>query len=452
MSIKCFNERVRLRNLHAQTFFDKKKLSNKLGLEYLHPGFTVRPLDNKYNNNIGRNFHDFAYDGVYLYAVAVTFPGIVYKIDPETVSIVTTLTLPNDGNHNGSYGIVYAFGYLWVTNQDPNWSVTKIDPVTMTEVANILIAEGSCHYGCTDGTNVYFVTRTSPSVLIVIDPTTDTYTTHTLAAGFNNARTVIYELGYLWSGSETSPSIIDRITVDTWAETTLTLPVTPLGGNCGYIYHLVSDGNNIFVVTARAAAPQPPTIYKISPANTFVKSTALPWAEFEGEPHYWCFDGKYLYHIFHRVPGKLIRVNPDELTWEALTFPAGDDNPHCCIYTGKRVWVGFDVNPGVLRGLVFGPSTPIVFDAGVTDTFPIDAVALNTINVTFSHPFDRTPFVLVCLQDLTATDAVFDLVDVSSITTTGCTLRADISTASVTGGATGRFSWIAIAKDLGAMI
>lgn len=449
MAINRFNKRTMLRNLHRESFFDKKGMSGRLGLERLF--FTPHVIHNRFYTNItGCNFRDLAWDGTYLYASASGFPGSVFKINPETGAF-SSLTLP--AGHNGTSGLVYDGEWLWVSSPaGATYYVDKIDTQTMTVLASIVIAEGGCNCGCFDGRNVFFVTYTSPGVVIKIDRVAETYTTHTLAAGNDLPRIIRYDGEYLFLVTNTRPAIVVRINPDFTGETSLSLGATPFGGNTGFAFDIISDGNNVFTITDCEGTTKPATICKVNiEAMSIIKKSALPLADFAPwavTPYYFTFDGKYIYCAIHApTPSYLLRFNPDDLSWDYFVFPTHYNTARVVLYNGRRVWTGFSTTPGRLVGLVFGPKATI-FDAGVTDTFAIDGVGLIQTAVTFNHPFDRTPFVMVWLQDLSATDPEFDFVDVTNITSTGCTLRADIRTASATPGATGKFGWLAINKEM----
>lgn len=445
-------EEVRLQDLNQVSFFDGRKRSCQLGLERLN--YECRPVVNLHNNNTGVKPHDFAWDGQYLYSVEPTSPGVVRRIDPITLAVVATLTLPADGDHNGSYGVVYAFGSLWVANAIANFSVTRVDPVTMTEIINILIPEGSCHYGCTDGANVYFVTFTNPSELIIIDPTTNAYTTLTLA-GFQDCRSVRYECGYLFTAEGTNGNRdIIRITPGTWAIASVPLGLNPMGFNCtGAMYDIGSDGNNIFVSNQAWGGNNPLSVHKIDPsgptviAETWIPRNIIDHPTLSYTVHYWAYDGKYIYGALYLTdhPAGLLKVNPDDLSWQILWFP--ENHPHVILWNGLRLYIGFDLTPGEIRAIAFGPMAT-TFACGITGTFPIDALGTQTIAVNYYQPFSIIPCVIVSLIDVTDNTAVITTVEAENVTTTTFDARALVHVAGA-GDSTAKFQWLAITKDLG---
>ncbi|MGC8673468.1 MAG: hypothetical protein ACP5TO_08255, partial [Thermoplasmata archaeon] len=79
-------------------------------------------------------------DGTYVYAGYFTAPGIVDKIDPSTMTLVSSFTAPS--GHNYVEALTYDGTYIYAGYDTGPGIVDKIDPSTMTLVSSFTAPSG----------------------------------------------------------------------------------------------------------------------------------------------------------------------------------------------------------------------------------------------------------------------------------------------------------------------
>jgi hypothetical protein len=122
------------------------------------------------------------HDGTYLYAgilpldgTPLQFTGIVYKIDPATMT--TLLTWQGAAGEHHVRDVVSDGTYIYVALGTSPGKVVKINPATMTTVAvwTGVTGQNSCRAICLAGTKLYAGLAISPAQVVEID--TDTMVT-----------------------------------------------------------------------------------------------------------------------------------------------------------------------------------------------------------------------------------------------------------------------------------
>ena len=103
--------------------------------------------------------------------------GEVYRIDPETAAVVTTI--PAGMGPSGELNVVAGSGYIWAPNQTAG-TIAKIDPATDTVVATIGVTPGTSYL--TFGFDALWAVSGKGESLQRIDPETNSVT-HTIALG-----------------------------------------------------------------------------------------------------------------------------------------------------------------------------------------------------------------------------------------------------------------------------
>ena len=102
------------------------------------------------------------YAGDYVYAGVNV--GDVYKIDPSTFEVIATYTI------GSAYSLAYDGTYLYV---GANGGVVKVNPSTMTAVADVVSPDSGIVYGLTY-IGTYLYAGTSNNHVYQIDPSTMT--------------------------------------------------------------------------------------------------------------------------------------------------------------------------------------------------------------------------------------------------------------------------------------
>ena len=151
------------------------------------------------------------FDGTYIYAGLYTSPARVIKIDPSTMTTISSWTPPGGENLCSAltFDGTYIYAGLWTLPA----KMYKINPSTMTTVASWTAPGGDnfCTSLTFDGTYIYAACNTVPARVIKIDPSTMTTISRWIgASGENTCWALTFDGTYIYAGLSTSPARIIR--------------------------------------------------------------------------------------------------------------------------------------------------------------------------------------------------------------------------------------------------
>lgn len=192
---------------------------------------------------------DYSHVAVGLGAVWVTSDrGTLYRIDPNSNRVVATIPVGGP-----IVGVATGGGYVWVTRPTEGiGELIRVDPAT-NRVSGAPIDAGPGPISALYGFGALWVTNSSPSSVVRVDPSTGTVST----MGFTGLAAAGY--GSLWASSDDSVVRVDPRTGRPAA--TLRVPRA----------HAVAVGEGRVWVLASAQSSSPTLFYP-------VKNTAALWA------------------------------------------------------------------------------------------------------------------------------------------------------------------------------
>jgi glutamine cyclotransferase len=118
----------------------------------------------------GTQHMGLAWDGTYLYSVSQSLtPKVVYQIDPQTGTVVNTITTAITAN---VLGCTYLNGSLWIQSF-ANGMTYEVDPTTGATLSSFMSPAGTSSRGlANDGTNLWIMD--APNAIAYLVTTTGT--------------------------------------------------------------------------------------------------------------------------------------------------------------------------------------------------------------------------------------------------------------------------------------
>jgi streptogramin lyase len=231
-------------------------------------------------------------------AIWVTGEGVIYRIDPATAQIVTTITIPGIGLKQSH--LATGAGAVWATGRDRGrFGVYRIDPRRNRVTAFIRLPPTPVVITVAYGQVWVNEPRAGPAVVFRIDPRTNLVSGPPIRVGTGGGW-MVASFGALWVTNADSNGSVSRINPATGTVTrTLTnIPeVTAAGagslwgtGNYGGIYRVdpatgrvtatIGRPKNAVHVTfwagsAWVSAEPPGTLNRVDPASNRIAGTAV---------------------------------------------------------------------------------------------------------------------------------------------------------------------------------
>ena len=151
------------------------------------------------------------FDGTYIYAGLNISPAKVIKIDPSTMTTVSSWT--GESGEDYCFSLTFDVTYIYAGLYTSPAKVIKIDPSTMTTVSVWTgeTGEDGCLVSTFDGTYIYVSLGASPAKVIKIDPSTMTTVsvwTGETDESWGNALT--FDGTYIYAGLVTYPAKVIR--------------------------------------------------------------------------------------------------------------------------------------------------------------------------------------------------------------------------------------------------
>jgi streptogramin lyase len=231
-------------------------------------------------------------------AIWVTGKGVIYRVDPATGQIVTTINVPGIGLKQSH--IATGAGAVWATGRDGGrFGVYRIDPQRNRVTAFIRLPPTPVVITVAYGQVWVNEPRAGPAVVFRIDPQTNRVSGPPIEVGTGGGW-MVAGFGALWVTNGDSNGSVSRINPATGTVTrTLTnIPqITAAGagslwgtGNYGGIYRVdpatgqitaIMGPKNAVTVTLWAgsawiSAEPPGTLIRVDPASNRIAGTAVP--------------------------------------------------------------------------------------------------------------------------------------------------------------------------------
>jgi streptogramin lyase len=232
-------------------------------------------------------------------AIWVTGQGVIYRVDPATAQIVTTITIPGIGIKQSH--IATGAGAVWATGRDRGrYGVYRIDPRRNRVTDFIRLPPTPVVITVAYGRVWVDEPRAGPAVVFRIDPRTNHVSGPPIEVGTGGGQ-MVAGFGALWVTNGDSNGSVSRINpaTSTVTRTLVNIPdVTAAGagslwgtGNHGGIVRVdpatgqvtatIRSLNNAVRVTfwagsAWVSAEPPGTLIRVDPASNQITSTAIP--------------------------------------------------------------------------------------------------------------------------------------------------------------------------------
>jgi DNA-binding beta-propeller fold protein YncE len=253
-----------------------------------------------------------------------------------------SLTL-NSGENNGG-SITFDGTYLYVVNKTLPTIITKINSSTMTRIGSLELEYGewTANSITFDGAYLYVANVTNPTIITKINPNTMTRIgSLTLNSGENNACTITFDGTYLYAVNSTYPT-----TIITKIDPSGMTRIGSLSLNSGEYnaWGVTFDGTYLYVVNQT----EPTIITKINP-RTMTRIGSLTLNSGENNAHAITFDGIYLYVVNLGNPTIITKVNPRTMTRiGSLTLNSGENNGCSVTFDGTYLYVANVTNPTII--------------------------------------------------------------------------------------------------------
>ncbi|MCK5601499.1 hypothetical protein KAR91_06515 [Candidatus Pacearchaeota archaeon] len=243
--------------------------------------------------NVGESFiYSLVLDNEYLYAGLQSSELVKIKLDSFTRdSVISTSGVVNSLSSDGTS--LYA-----CTSQSPA-KIDKIDINTFTLSSTLTLNAGEniILSSCVDDSYLYVGTLTAPGIIVKIK--LDSFTRDsalTLDVGENNSWSLFTIGSYLYVGLVISPGKVIKIDLETFTKIGfLTLSVNS-------IYSIISDGTYLY--TGSLASPS--KISKVSLA-TFTEVAVIVFDVGDNNNYSIFTDGTYIYSGLYVIPGRVNR-------------------------------------------------------------------------------------------------------------------------------------------------
>jgi len=230
-------------------------------------------------------------------SVWVIGDGVIYQVDPATVTIVATIPVPGTGEKLSD--IATGAGAVWVTREAPYFGVYRIDPRQGRVTSFVRLQPTPT--GIAVAYRRVWVTesRPGPAIVIRIDPRTNRVSGPPIRVGVSPGR-IVPGAGALWFASGTGNGWMSRINPATGVVTRIlanvenvdavgagSLWVTPIHGGIqrvdpvtGRVTATIPPRNAVRVIfwagSAWASTEQPSALVRIDPASGRIVGKAVP--------------------------------------------------------------------------------------------------------------------------------------------------------------------------------
>lgn len=296
--------------------------------------------------------HGFVMAGGKLFACTLTAPAKLIRFNNlEDLTDRTVLTFASDGFHDNASALVH------VTETDRLYvmfchasrtTISEVNPATMTSptdaISDTVNPAGTPNGGsiCSDGTNLYIVTLTSPSKVLKYRISDFALLTTATLTSRDLGHAILYD-GVSVFATGGSPNIwVAKI-----HPTDLTFTDAALPSGAVITDDLASDGDYLFA--GRETSPSAGKgLLRISKDTLAYESL---WSDLSAV-YALHFDGRYLWVGHGTSPGKLSRVDPQSGEVAVHTFATGENAANEIVSDGGRLFVTFYMSPAKVKRLV----------------------------------------------------------------------------------------------------
>jgi|GEM_PF-739522 len=190
-------------------------------LSFLENGLSV-VATYKMEGITSQGIQDLTWDGEYFWGIdggALVAQHYVVKIDPSTFKILSYFPAPNESwIADGSDGIAYGAGYLWVLNylDEVIYAVTRNGDIDYSKTIDISgVSSDVTSGGCWDGQFLWFIMWGSSSLkLCKVDINRKKVVSSIELFGYNTGCDLEYIDGYLWITAESTEGYYYFLRVD----------------------------------------------------------------------------------------------------------------------------------------------------------------------------------------------------------------------------------------------
>ncbi len=284
----------------------------------------------------------FVVVGGYAYVLTFTSPSQLIKIDLTNPSSRTTLAFDSDGNHDSGKDLQYssATGKLYTAFTT---LVVQIDPAAMTytDVVTGLNAYGSL---ITDATYLYVSTASQIVRRFLLSDFSAAGTVTIGDATFTQAQAMRLDSTKLFIAGTGNPIWVARIDLATFALDDAQHAQTGDNNACDDMALTASD-----VWTGAEAGAGNGIVLKISKADlTSITriNTGLTVAVFGIY-----YQGGYIWAVYNKSPGVLVRIDPTTLEIQEATFASGQNLPNEIQDDGTDMYFTFYMSPAKVCGV-----------------------------------------------------------------------------------------------------
>lgn len=350
-------------------------------------------------------------DGEFLYAGAVTFPGIVIRIDLDTFTRFDSLTL-NVGEDqirklvtDGTFLYAITFTQFGPPLIPPK--VVRINLETFTIVDELDLAPfvtNNTASAVLDGTFLYVGTDDSPGRVVKIDIRNFTVvSTLTFNAGENAARGLSIDGEFLYAVTIDSPGIVVKVDLGTFLEVA-SITLDPGEDSETIFVH----GKIIYISTFTI----PVILVKVD-IDTFTRIGAITLNASTAFSQGIFIDGTFVYVASATSPAQVTTVDISSFR-EVVTFalPVGADNPAEIFVDQTFLYIGNRTSPGQIFRKFIYPTNP----AHIRRIIQIDADT-STFATYFLRPENSTGVLLTSGAGAFTKGAFSEIIAASSITT-----------------------------------
>jgi hypothetical protein len=247
--------------------------------------------------------------------------GNMFRFAPGAGETASKFTL-NAGEEQLE-ALVSHGGYIWAAAATSPSKIIRFNPNDNSHTTTTLESDETSVYGMTtDGTYIYAVDHDSSSRIIRIDPASGARVAG-YETGVDKLFTVTFDGTYIWAASFAASA--HRLV--RFNPTDNSVAVFNLPGTEG-AWSIVSVGEHIFGVNNT-------TLFKFNKASQQITTATITGTnQVEGL----AYDGTNIWGITETNPARILKFNPDTLTYETFTAPAGANSAEGMIFDGTYLW------------------------------------------------------------------------------------------------------------------
>jgi hypothetical protein len=225
-------------------------------------------------------------------------------------------------------------------------TVAEVNPTTLARsdvISDTSNPSGTSGSICSDGTNLYILTATSPAKVLKYRLSDFSLQGTATLTSRNTGHAILYDGVNVYAVGQGTPCWIARITTSDMTFTDALFPtgVTTLTDD------IASVGDYLFVAR-EAAAQQLIRANKTDLTTEVMRVPGIP----SNSAFALHFDGTWIWVGLNSTPGTLVRVDPHSGQGAFHTLASGEDGANEILSDGKRLFVTFWLSPAKVKRLV----------------------------------------------------------------------------------------------------